>query len=231
MTAPDARVTTPNVLTTTREHQDAVVESAERGVATILSKREGFIANRIYRSTRGDAVLNMTDWTDLEVVKSNHEANEQDPEFKRQMAAVDLIASSVPNVYVRVANNIDRQTILATEDELIAAVLAKDRGRAEHVLHPDFVATGHAGNFVDKIKYLDTHFSPERDFTVFETRDQSLLKADGAVVVSGWTTITNAASAEQIAPKRYTAVYVPAADARWQILTWQETPILEVPGT
>lgn len=229
MSAADTRVTTLNVLTTTKEHQDAVVEAAESGVATILSKREGFITNRIYRSTRGDAVLNMTDWTDIDAVKANHAANEQEPAYKQQMEAVDKIASSAPNVYVRVGGGVDREAVLATEQKLIDAVLSKDRARADAVLHPAFVATGHAGNFVDKTKYLDIHFAPERDFTVFETRDQLLLGADGAVVVSGWTTMTNAASSEAVAPKRYSAVYVPAAGSGsgWKILSWQETPILD----
>ena len=227
MTDTGDRVTTVNVLTTTKDRQNEVVAAVEHGVRTILSQSEGFITNRIYRSTNGDAVLNMTEWTCLEVVKTNHEKNEQNPEFKRQMAAVEPIAKSAPNAYKRVGVAIDRDAILAVERALIDAVLTKDRAGAEAVLADEFTATGHAGNFVDRKTYLDIHFTAEREFTEFTTRDQVLVQVADAVLVCGWTSITSAAASRSFGPKRYTALYAPTSGGVWKILYWQETPIVD----
>lgn len=128
------------------------------------------------------------------------------------------------NTSARTPDQLGRAAILSAEAELTAGVLQKDRTRAAAVLAPDFVAIGHAGNVVGRDDYLDIHFSPDRDFVQFETRDQKVLHLGGAAVVYGWTTARNANSDDQVPPKQYLAVVVPVG-GRWIIQTWQETPI------
>lgn len=118
-----------------------------------------------------------------------------------------------------------KEHLLKLERNLCEAVKRRDRPAAEAILAADFVATGHAGNFVDREKYLDIHFSPEREFAVFDTSKQTILIYEKAAIVMGEIIIENAKMLNKHEPpKRYTAVYLNRA-ANWQCAAWQETPI------
>ena len=47
----------------------------------------------------------------------------------------------------------------AVETALCEAVKNRDRDGLDKVLRDDFIATGHAGNVVDKAKYMEIHLS------------------------------------------------------------------------
>ena len=227
MSGPGERVTTVNVLTTEPANADVVVEMVREGVAAILSRRDGFLRNRIYRAVEGDAVLNLTEWASLDDVKANHAANEADPDYVRQMEAVDAIATSAPIVYRRVDGAAaDREAILAAERRLIAAVLERDREALSDALAPDFTAIGHAGNIVDRDAYIAIHLADDADFTAFETAEQTLREIGDCVLVTGWTTMTNAASEVAVPPKHYAALWQHEGKA-WRCAFWQETPIAD----
>lgn len=117
------------------------------------------------------------------------------------------------------------QGALDLERRLAAAVLARDRPSAEAVLAPDFVATGHAGNTVNRTEYLDIHFAPERRFTRFDTTNQTIAAVAGATIITGTVTMINANLAQNRPPARYVALYAPAEDGVLQLRFWQETPI------
>lgn len=120
----------------------------------------------------------------------------------------------------------EQQAILAVEAQLCRAVLEKNRVLAAQIMADDAVAIGHVGNVVDKKTYLDVHFAPERDFTVFAPSQQQvrLLGPDAAIVTGQISVVNSKATTPPSPPYRYLAAYA-RREGRWQIVAWQETPV------
>lgn len=113
----------------------------------------------------------------------------------------------------------------AVETALCEAVKNRDRDVLNKVLSDDFIATGHAGNVVDKAKYMEIHLSSTREFTVFDTSETIYRIYGDAAILMGEIRIVNAKMPEKKdPPKRYTAVYI-RNDDDWKCAAWQETPI------
>lgn len=122
-------------------------------------------------------------------------------------------------------NETIEKELLEAESTICAAVKQRDRAKLDNILAQEFVATGHAGNVVDKAEYLQIHLSPEREFTVFDASKQIFRIYDAAAIVMGEIEIVNAKMPDKHdPPKRYTAVYV-RKENDWKCAAWQETPI------
>ncbi len=134
---------------------------------------------------------------------------------------------AIPPEAGTVASEVLASEVLAVEAQLVRAVLSRDRESAERVLADDFVATGHAGNVVDRAAYLDIHFSPERRFVRFDTEDRQVATLGTTALVTGRVTMVNDKLDRNPPPARYSALYVPLDHEGWVLLHWQETPIVE----
>ena len=126
---------------------------------------------------------------------------------------------------VAVTSQYSVNDVLAVQAALGAAVTSRDRAAADALIAEDFRAIGHTGNLVDKDTYLEIHFSPERDFTVFEGSDSTVLAIGAAHVLTGKFTIENALAEEQLPPSMITAVFADRSGNGLKIVSWQETTI------
>ena len=82
---------------------DKVVELVKSGVETTSSKNESFIRDRVFKSVDGKTIVNYSEWTGgLETMQANHQKNEQNPDYKKQIAEVEKYATFAPMVYTLV---------------------------------------------------------------------------------------------------------------------------------
>lgn len=78
----------------------AVVEFIRRGVETISSKNPGFISDVVLVSADGTSVMNLSLWSGgLRQLGANHEQNEHNPDYERQMAEVGRLAEVTGGAY------------------------------------------------------------------------------------------------------------------------------------
>ena len=79
---------------------DKVVELVKSGIQTTSSKNEGFVRSRVFKSADGQTVVNYSEWTGgLAAMGANHQKNEQNPEYTRQIAEVEQYATFAPMAY------------------------------------------------------------------------------------------------------------------------------------
>ena len=126
---------------------------------------------------------------------------------------------------MEITNENTENALKAAETALCDAVKQRDCAALDARLADEFIATGHAGNVVDKAKYMEIHLSPEREFTVFDTSETIFRIYEKVAILMGEISIVNARMPEKKdLPKRYTSVYV-KNENDWKCAVWQETPI------
>lgn len=82
---------------------DQVLEMIKTGVVTTSSKNAGFVAGKIFKSADGKTIVNYSEWTGgLEQMQANHQRNEQNPDYQRQIQAIEKLATFAPMAYTLV---------------------------------------------------------------------------------------------------------------------------------
>jgi ketosteroid isomerase-like protein len=119
----------------------------------------------------------------------------------------------------------DQRAVVAAEDRLRAAELARDRRTMDAVITDDFVGHGYAGQAIGKQAYIDVHADPaagEGVFTRFDVdRDAVTIMGDVAVVRG-----RQDVAAHVRLYSRYVSLYRRQAGG-WRLFFWQETPVVD----
>ncbi len=98
------RVYATNVFTPKNPEQiDHLIELIRTGVETTSSRNPGYLGDTILRAVDGKSVMNVSSWAGgVEQLMANHQANEANPHYGQQMAAIMEIAEFAPGAYTAV---------------------------------------------------------------------------------------------------------------------------------
>jgi hypothetical protein len=82
---------------------DELVEVIKTGIITTASENDGFFTSAVLASADGKTAVNFSEWNgDVNLFMANHQKNEANPEYKRQIEQVEKLATFAPMAYFKV---------------------------------------------------------------------------------------------------------------------------------
>ena len=114
------------------------------------------------------------------------------------------------------------------EEELLIAMLESDTEGLDALLADELLFTNHLGQLMGKADDLEAHRSGAIVVEAITPSQQRILLLDGAAVVSVRTEVTGTfGGVKATSVLRFTRVWRPSADGRWQVVVGQSTLVSE----
>jgi len=88
------------LFTTTPDQLDELADKVVAGVKSRSSKNPGFSHGAVLKAVGGTTVANISQWTGgFAQLTANHQANEADADYQRQIAVITQMGTMVPQAY------------------------------------------------------------------------------------------------------------------------------------
>lgn len=114
--------------------------------------------------------------------------------------------------------------IARCEEQLLTAMLESDTEQLDALLADELVFTNHMGQVLGKADDLEAHRSGVVVIEAITSSEERILLLDGSAVVSVRTEIAGTfGDVKATSVLRFTRVWRPSADGRWQVVVGQST--------